>query len=851
MRFHSLQIVALLGSLAVGVAARAADAVPPADAGVAAATPLQAIFMEVDGKVRWRPDEKAAWKEAAVNDLVSAGAEIRTGLKGRATLRVGRNATVLVDSGTSFEIPEMVQEGETLRTLAAVKTGRVDFKVDKVGYANDFKVATPQTTLSVRGTGFAVNSGQLNGVEVVGARTNMINAIELKYVASNLKYFMSGGASSSSSNPDPVKSAWMSSLGPPQVAGLIADKGQLEQMASQGQAGNAPTNSQQAQQIVAAESQQQAEQDNPQLTRLLDLQDSDFRRVKILAKEVTDDTSAEEAHAAALVRSESFGEVYALQNELETDHDALQELVTGSTADLDSIRDLRSELDLALEDEDEVRGEADVVAALDAMGEIDDAWQTELRAQALSLVASVQSLGEDLQAAGSVATSADANFSALRDTAEARLSALSVTAKSLESLRGSIAGYRRAAAQLISAGKVSESALRSLERSLEILNGTSERVTQALAALDAATARLADAGLIADEAGTLQAAMTAVTEGLDLSALSPALQAAIDQNVSAIESARFDAFFVAAQAGDVAINEKMGDAIVSGALSEGKSAQAIAAVDDMEVKRDQTIALAQAMDAFWNTPGSGGEIPAKVRMQSLLERSVEDRDVMIGLLGSLDGSIAASNQSEALQKLDSMRSKYAEWDPAQGGFMQEVVAIDDEMGTRLGSVQAAFGATSGRGSDYGALLAAAQSSRDESAAAVARIEQLRGRLQEYQTQYAQLVAQERGGTVGAQQVATAQTLLENSLASYELGRKASLEAAAASLQASSMGERVMLAASAAADARKIAVDLAAASAAIRDQIQGNVDVMESNLAQGESNYNGAFGGDGGGGGPPG
>lgn len=150
MRFHSLQIVALLGSLAVGVAARAADAVPSADAGAAAATPLQAIFMEVDGKVRWRPDEKAAWKEAAVNDLVSAGAEIRTGLKGRATLRVGRNATVLVDSGTSFEIPEMVQEGETLRTLAAVKTGRVDFKVDKVGYANDFKVATPQTTLSVR-----------------------------------------------------------------------------------------------------------------------------------------------------------------------------------------------------------------------------------------------------------------------------------------------------------------------------------------------------------------------------------------------------------------------------------------------------------------------------------------------------------------------------------------------------------------------------------------------------------------------------------------------------------------------------------------------------------------------------
>lgn len=153
---------------------------------------LQAIFMDVQGKVRWRINQNAPWTEAKVNDLLNAGAEIRTGLKSRSTLRVGKNATILVDSGTTFQLPEMVQEGQTLRTLATVKSGRADFKVDHVGFANDFKVVTPQTTLSVRGTGFALASGPLKGVDISGANSNTINAIEVKYIAANIAYFVSG-----------------------------------------------------------------------------------------------------------------------------------------------------------------------------------------------------------------------------------------------------------------------------------------------------------------------------------------------------------------------------------------------------------------------------------------------------------------------------------------------------------------------------------------------------------------------------------------------------------------------------------------------------------------------------------
>ena len=222
---------------------------------------LQAIFMDVQGKVRWRINENAPWTEAKVNDLLNAGAEIRTGLKSRSTLRVGKNATILVDSGTTFQLPEMVQEGQTLRTLATVKSGRADFKVDHVGFANDFKVVTPQTTLSVRGTGFALASGPLKGVDISGANNNTINAIEVTYIAANIAYFVSGQGktSSESGRQDPVQNAWVSTIGPPPIAGTMVSQSDVQQQVAQGTAGvNPSSNTQQIQQTQAGEANENA-----------------------------------------------------------------------------------------------------------------------------------------------------------------------------------------------------------------------------------------------------------------------------------------------------------------------------------------------------------------------------------------------------------------------------------------------------------------------------------------------------------------------------------------------------------------------------------------------------------------
>ena len=232
-------------------------AVTPASGQVTDEVQLQAIFMDIQGKVRWRMAGVSGWTEAKVNDLLSPGAEIRTGLKSRAGLRIGKNATILVDAGTTFQLPNMVQDGQTLRTLASVKSGRVDFKVDHVGFTNDFQVVTPQTTLAVRGTGLYVDYSPSKGVEIGGADSNTMRAVEVKYITLNRIYFLSGQGQTATEQDkqDPVRNAWVNTIGPPPILGTLVSQSDLDQLLEQGFAGVDPsTNFQQIQQTQAAES---------------------------------------------------------------------------------------------------------------------------------------------------------------------------------------------------------------------------------------------------------------------------------------------------------------------------------------------------------------------------------------------------------------------------------------------------------------------------------------------------------------------------------------------------------------------------------------------------------------------
>ncbi|MCZ6812233.1 MAG: FecR domain-containing protein [Planctomycetota bacterium] len=193
---------------------------------------LQALVIDVQGRAQWRPSDKAPWKNAKVNDLLDPGAGIRTGLRSSITMRVGKNATILVGRSTRLDLPQILQEGAVLRTRAAVRRGRADFKVDLVGLTNDFAVLTPTTTLAVRGTGFAVKWGGLEGVEIEALASNVIHAIEVQYLLTRLRYYLSGQAVSREGRPDPVEAALGKTVSRP-ISGALSETELLAELQSE------------------------------------------------------------------------------------------------------------------------------------------------------------------------------------------------------------------------------------------------------------------------------------------------------------------------------------------------------------------------------------------------------------------------------------------------------------------------------------------------------------------------------------------------------------------------------------------------------------------------------------------
>lgn len=184
---------------------------------------LRAVVMKVKGRVQWRPDEKRPWKSAQVDDVLEPGSRIRSGRASQMVLRVGHNATIMVESHTRLALPRVLREGQTLRTVVEVSRGRADIKVDRVGLTNDFSVVTPSGTLAVRGTGFAVEYGGFEGTQIHAARFNEIASIEVTYFVSRIALAISARAISSDRHPNPAVGQLFKGFGPPRLISALLE----------------------------------------------------------------------------------------------------------------------------------------------------------------------------------------------------------------------------------------------------------------------------------------------------------------------------------------------------------------------------------------------------------------------------------------------------------------------------------------------------------------------------------------------------------------------------------------------------------------------------------------------------
>jgi hypothetical protein len=132
-------------------AAEAAKRVPEAPT----PAPLKATVVSVAGDAQRRSSADAAgtWQAIKPGDVLDELTIIRTGLGAKVELNLSDRGHMTVSSATKIGIAQLRQSGEVVTARLGLKYGAVRAHVDSTRGPNDFQVATPVATLSVRGSG--------------------------------------------------------------------------------------------------------------------------------------------------------------------------------------------------------------------------------------------------------------------------------------------------------------------------------------------------------------------------------------------------------------------------------------------------------------------------------------------------------------------------------------------------------------------------------------------------------------------------------------------------------------------------------------------------------------------------
>jgi hypothetical protein len=117
-----------------------------------AAEELTASISKITGKVEIMTD--SGWMPAKQGQIISAGTTVSTGFRSSAELTMG-NSIVTVKALTRLTLAELAENAGVITTNLNLRVGKVSAEVKTVaGKTNDFKVKSPISTASVRGTGF-------------------------------------------------------------------------------------------------------------------------------------------------------------------------------------------------------------------------------------------------------------------------------------------------------------------------------------------------------------------------------------------------------------------------------------------------------------------------------------------------------------------------------------------------------------------------------------------------------------------------------------------------------------------------------------------------------------------------
>jgi len=118
--------------------------------------PFAATVQKIEGTVDAKLPEAAEWHEAKQGESLPEGSEIFTGNNSFAEISFEDSSTITIQSLTHVKIDKALREkaeAETkVATTVTVDIGEVGVEVKETSVKTDFKVRTPDFTISIRGS---------------------------------------------------------------------------------------------------------------------------------------------------------------------------------------------------------------------------------------------------------------------------------------------------------------------------------------------------------------------------------------------------------------------------------------------------------------------------------------------------------------------------------------------------------------------------------------------------------------------------------------------------------------------------------------------------------------------------
>lgn len=109
----------------------------------------------LEGDVEVKHAKAKDWVPAKVGMELGQGAELQTHLFSWVDLKLANNTSTRLDSVTRLRVDKYFKDAEAVRTRLRLRSGALSAVVNKGKLKSDFRVSSPQSTASVRGSELA------------------------------------------------------------------------------------------------------------------------------------------------------------------------------------------------------------------------------------------------------------------------------------------------------------------------------------------------------------------------------------------------------------------------------------------------------------------------------------------------------------------------------------------------------------------------------------------------------------------------------------------------------------------------------------------------------------------------